>query len=308
MAPDRPLFRLHDGAATDPASVLLVQLNGFVDAGHCGRLIVEHILATHRNEVVGEFEVDQLLDYRGRRPVMVFDKDRWTSYDAPELVLRRVYSLDGTPFLVLTGPEPDFQWERVVGEIAQVVQRFNVDLTVSVHGIPMAVPHTRPLGLTAHGTTTTMLPPAEQAFSDIQVPASFSALMEYRFGQAGRDVLGAAIHVPHYLAQAEYAQGALVGINQLTAFTGLDLDTAALASAARENLAQIGSELAGNDEATALVAALERQYDAFQRGRELPGLLATDVGPVPSADEIGAELEAYLKDVTADPPATDEQG
>ena len=297
MAPDRPLFRLHDGAATDPASVLLVQLNGFVDAGHCGRLIAEHVLASHRHEVVGEFDVDQLLDYRGRR-----------SYDAPELVLHRVYSLDGTPFLVLTGPEPDFQWERVVGEIAQVVQRFNVDLTVSVHGIPMAVPHTRPLGLTAHGTTTTMLPPAEQAFSDIQVPASFSALMEYRFGQAGRDVLGAAIHVPHYLAQAEYAQGALVGINQLTAFTGLDLDTAALASAARENLAQIGSELAGNDEATALVAALERQYDAFQRGRELPGLLATDVGPVPSADEIGAELEAYLKDVTADPPATDEQG
>ena len=71
---------------------------------------------------------------------------------------------------------------------------------------------------------------------------------------------------------------------------------------------RIFAELAGNDEATALVAALERQYDAFQRGRELPGLLATDVGPVPSADEIGAELEAYLKDVTADPPATDEQG
>ena len=135
-----------------------------------------------------------------------------------------------------------------------------------------------------------MLPPAEQAFSDIQVPASFSALMEYRRpGWPGCP--RAAIHVPHYLAQAEYAQGALVGHQP----AGPGLHRArprhrrAGVSGSGE-LAQIGSELAGNDEATALVAALERQYDAFQRGRELPGLLATDVGPVPSADEIGAEL------------------
>ena len=35
-------------------------------------------------------------------------------------------------------------------------------------------------------------------------------------------------------------------------------------------------------------------------GRERPSLLATGVSELPSADEIGAEFEAFLKDVTED--------
>ncbi len=34
------------------ASVLLVALEGFVDAGHTQRLVTEHILATHQSTVV----------------------------------------------------------------------------------------------------------------------------------------------------------------------------------------------------------------------------------------------------------------
>lgn len=300
MAPERPLFRLQDDADTVGASVLVVQLNGFIDAGHTGRLLADHVLRAHDHEVVATFDLDQLLDYRGRRPVMVFDKDRWASYDAPQLVLHRVRADDGVDFLLLTGPEPDYQWERMVGAVGEVVDRFGVDLTVAVHGIPMAVPHTRPLGVTSHGTNPSLVGAQDQVFTQIQVPASFMALMEYRFGAIGRDVVGVAVHVPHYLAQAEYAQGALVGLHQLSALTGLALDAAALAEAARENLDQIGSEISGSEEAVQLVSALERQYDAFQRGLELPSLLQSDVGPVPSADEIGAELEAFLKDVTQD--------
>ena len=56
---------------TDPrelrASVLLVSLGGFIDAGHTQRLITEHLLATPERTVVASFDVDQLLDYRGRR-------------------------------------------------------------------------------------------------------------------------------------------------------------------------------------------------------------------------------------------------
>ena len=49
-----------------------------------------------------------------------------------------------------------------------------------------------------------------------------------------------------------------------------------------------------------MVEALERQYDTFMEGRERPSLLATGVSELPSADEIGAEFEAFLKDVTDD--------
>ena len=41
-------------------------------------------------------------------------------------------------------------------------------------------------------------------------------------------------------------------------------------------------------------------------GRERPSLLATGVSELPSADEIGAEFEAFLKDVVEDDKGKDE--
>src|SRR6185436_7496088 len=83
------------------ASVLLVSLGGFIDAGQTQRLLTDHILATLPHTVVASFDVDQLLDYRGRRPAMLFDRDRWSSYDDPALLLYRVTDADGEPFLIL---------------------------------------------------------------------------------------------------------------------------------------------------------------------------------------------------------------
>ncbi|MEO6997602.1 MAG: PAC2 family protein, partial [Terracoccus sp.] len=94
------------------ASVLIVALGGFIDAGNTQALISDHLLATHESRVLASFDVDQVLDYRGRRPVMVFDRDHWSSYDDPSLLLHRVVDKEGVPFLLLVGPEPDYQWAR----------------------------------------------------------------------------------------------------------------------------------------------------------------------------------------------------
>ena len=59
-------------------------------------------------------------------------------------------------------------------------------------------------------------------------------------------------------------------------------------------------ELEDAEEVRGVVAALEQQYDAYMHSRERPSLLATDVSMLPSAEEIGAEFEAFLKDVSDD--------
>jgi len=284
------------------ASVLVVALDGFIDAGSTQKLLADHLLAAHESRVVASFDVDQLLDYRGRRPVMVFDRDHWSSYDDPSLLLHRVVDKEGVPFLLLVGPEPDYQWARMVEATTTLMDAFGVDLTVTVHGIPMAVPHTRPLGVTAHGTNPSLVPVNEPAFGTVQVPASFSSLLELRLGEAGRDAIGFAVHVPHYLGQSEYADAALLGLDRVRNATGLDLDTRELAATAGLNRAEIARQMAESDEITAVVKALEQQYDTFLEGRRQRSLLATDLSDLPTADEIGAEFEAFLKDVAEDDP------
>lgn len=301
------LFRFETDTAPDGApssiadlraSVLVVALGGFIDAGNTQKLVSEHLLATHESRVIASFDVDQVLDYRGRRPVMTFDRDHWSSYDDPSLLLHRVLDKEGTPFLLLVGPEPDYQWARMVEATTTLVGALGIDLTVNLHGIPMAVPHTRPLGVTAHGTSPRLVTANDHAFGTVQVPGSFSSLLEYRLGEAGRDAIGFAVHVPHYLGQTEFADAALLGLERISAATGLSLDLTALAATAGLNRAEIARQMQESDEITAVVHALEQQYDTFVEGRKQRNLLATDLSELPSADEIGAELEAFLKDVT----------
>jgi hypothetical protein len=277
------------------ASVLLVSLGGFVDAGQTQRLMTDHVLATLPHTVVASFDVDQLIDYRGRRPSMMFDRDRWASYADPTLLLYRVTDADGEPFLVLSGHEPDYQWERVVEAIQQLMRTLGVTLTVSIHGIPMAVPHTRPIGRTAHATAPRLIGEHDPLFGALQVPASITALLELRLGESGQDALGFAVHVPHYLAQAQFADAAVVALESFVAATGLNIPADDLVATAGLNRAEITQEIAGSDEVTQVVEALERQYDTFIEGRERPSLLTTDIRDLPTADEIGAEFEQFLR-------------
>lgn len=283
-----------------PGGVLIVSLGGFIDAGHTQRLLTEHLLASGESTVVASFDVDQLIDYRGRRPAMVFDANRWASYDDPALLLYRLADRDSTPYYLLAGSEPDYQWERVIEAIREIIVDLGITLTVTAHGIPMAVPHTRPLGLSRHATNPRLLGEDNPLFGRVQVPASLSALLELRLGESGHDAIGFAIHVPHYLSQAEFPDGAVAALNAIVDHTGLNLPNDALVAAAGVNRAEIAREVNGSEEVAQVVNALEQQYDQFVEGMQRPSLLATGVSEIPSAEEIGAEFEEFLRTVSDD--------
>ncbi|WP_212841268.1 proteasome assembly chaperone family protein [Catellatospora sp. IY07-71] len=272
--------------------VLLHALSGFVDAGAAGRLAREHLLDTLDATLVAEFDLDQLYDYRSRRPLMHFSSDHWVSYDAPKLELHALRDDDDTPFLLLTGPEPDFQWERFVAAVTGLIERLQVRLTIGVHAIPMSVPHTRPAGVTAHGTRPELVVGHEPWITDVQVPASMTNLLEFRLGESGHDAMGFAAHVPHYLADSEYPQAAELLLTSVSRATGLLLPTEDLRDAGDRVREEIERQLVDNHQAAAVVKALEEQYDAFTRGRA--GNLLTEPTPLPTAEELGAELERFL--------------
>lgn len=299
------LYRFEiDGPLEPRPGVMVVALGGFMDAGQTQRLLASHLLETGEPEVVASFDVDQVLDYRGRRPAMVFDANRWTSYEDPSILLHRLTDRDGQTYYVLAGPEPDYQWERMVEAIREVMGTFGITLMVTAHGIPMGVPHTRPVGYTAHATDPSLIGDKESAFGRIQVPASFAALLELRLGEAGLQGLGFAIHVPHYLAQAEFAEGALTALNAITDATGLNLPNDDLVAQAGIGRAEIEQAVQGSEEVREVVTALEQQYDAFVASQTRHSLLATEAGELPSADELGAEFEEFLRTVAdgEDPP------
>lgn len=279
--------------------VLLHAIRGFVDAGSTGELFANHLQEQFAPQRLVDFDMDQLLSYRARRPTIMFDGDRWSDYQQPELVVDLLRDSEGTEFLLLHGMEPDLQWERFAAAVAEVITEFDVSLVVGVHGVPMGVPHTRPASSTGHATRPELLLPQPAVFGRLQVPSSASALLEYRLGEAGRDALGYAIHVPHYLAQGEYAPAAREAVQQVEKVTGLALESARLDEAARESTDEINRQMAGSEEVRAVVEALEEQYDKFIQTTRRTTLLA-ESSALPTADELGAQFEQFLAEQDAD--------
>jgi proteasome assembly chaperone (PAC2) family protein len=282
-------------------AVLLHHFEGFMDAGSAGRLTAEHLLSSFEHRVVARFDVDRLIDYRSKRPLMTYMTDHWAEYQAPELVVHLLHDTDGTPFLLLTGPEPDHEWERFTTAIRALNERWGVRLTVGMHGIPMGVPHTRPLGVTGHATRPELVGEFQPVLNRLQVPGSVSALLEFRLGENGQDAVGFAAHVPHYLAQASYPAAAVVLLGALTRVTNLHFPDDALHAAANRADMEINRQVNGSDEVADVVRALEEQYDRFAEGAARNSLLAEGVDRMPTAEELGSEFERFLAEQQGNP-------
>ncbi len=278
----------------DEGPVLVVVLEGFLDAGNAAALAVEHLNQDGGGRVVASFEVDEFYDYRARRPPMTFLENRYADYEAPRLVVRVMTDAEDTPYLLMTGPEPDIRWEAFSLAVRRVVEHFDVRLVGSLGSVPMAVPHTRPVQLTNHGTNESLLVQGNLWRGEIRVPASAQALLELRLGEWGHDAVGFVAHIPHYVAQLGYPLASVTLLESLGTSTGLSWDLAALREAGARQAGEIESQISESQEVRDVVHGLEQQYDAFHRAAEQDNNLLAEGEEMPSGDEIGAQFEQFL--------------
>lgn len=274
---------------SEPALIHL--LDGYIDAGSVTHSTARYLLEVCDHDVLAEFDHDQLHDYRSRRPQMIFDTNQWVGMTDYSLVIHRLLDAKGKPFLMFTGPEPDTQWNRAAAAVLGIAERLGVSRMMTVSGVPMAVPHTRPTLVTAHATEPEIISGNPMWIDRVQIPGSFSHVLEYKAGQAGILGQGFVAHVPHYLAQAGFPQATEAVVNRLAQAAGLDIPTMELAERSAANLASIASETAEDSDFPAVVGSLEEQYDRLSN---------SGAASMPSADEIGAAVEQFLAE--QDPP------
>ena len=281
------LYEIHEEALAGLGGArlpMLVLLSGFVDAGQLTRMVEEHLRGLGPQTRLVTFDHDQLHDYRARRPPMVFDTNQWVSLEWFRLGID-VVDAPGGQFLLFSGPEPDSQWERASRALVDADRKIGVSEFISLGGVPMGVPHTRPVLITEHSTDPESVAGNPVWLDRITVPGSFAGMVEFVAGSQGVDARGYVAHVPHYLAQGTYAPGQAALIERVAEWTGLDLDVGSAEFEAEQALAALESEVAVDGELQRLVASLEEQYDQLSERGHLD---------VPSLDEIGFAVEQFL--------------
>ncbi|MPY93046.1 MAG: PAC2 family protein [Acidimicrobiia bacterium] len=267
------------------AAVLVCGLENWIDAGLAGAAAAKRLAAVGTWRTVARFDVDLLIDHQARRPTVTYADGRNEGLSWPSLELAAGTGPDGQAVLLLTGNEPDRLWRRFGAAVVDLAGRAGVELVVGLGSYPAPAPHTRPTRLVATATSEALAGRVGFVAGRLEVPAGIGAALEAICGDAGLDAIGLWAQVPHYVANLHYPAATAALLEGLGRLTGLVYDTSELTAAATETGTKIDQLVAQNPEHARMVTELERLVDA-----QLPA------GPLPSADELAAELERFLRD------------
>ena len=288
------LFSIVDLEIEIPTGLRMIgSITGFTDAGQVIEQMASNILNKLDAELVIEFDNDELLDYRARRPAMFFEKDHLASYEPPLLGIYLVRDEAGIPFLFLHGYEPDFRWEAFSAAIEEIVELYAVTEFTWVHSIPFPVPHTRPVGVTVSGNRKDLIERYSEWRPETQVPGNVVHLLEYRLSEIALPVIGFVLLVPHYLNDSDYPIAAVTGFELLTAATSLVFPTDTLREEGVRFTERLAKKVEENEELAKLVANLEQGYKS-ERATSFGVQIVSPTPEEPNAEDIAAELEDYL--------------
>jgi proteasome assembly chaperone (PAC2) family protein len=139
---DRIIF-LADPELNEP--VLVICLEGWIDAGLGANLAIGALLSTITTEVLATFDTEYFIDQRARRPIVRISDGVTAELTWPEIQLRYGHDGDGADIIFLVGPEPDFHWSDFVDVVTDAAGRFDVRMVVGLGAFPAPTPHTRPV-------------------------------------------------------------------------------------------------------------------------------------------------------------------
>jgi hypothetical protein len=261
------------------APVMLAAFDGWVDAGSAATTALG-ILAED-GTVVATFDADRLYDYRARRPPLEIVDGRLTELTWPELVLRRT-RLDEKDLLVLVGPEPDYRWRALTGDIVELAGRLGVAQWISLGAIPAAVPHTRAVPIIGTEATPGLLRGEVMAGPEgtLRVPSALVSALEIEIAAAGIPALGYFAQVPHYVS-GPYATAALELLRAVGTHLGAEIPAHELAEESHELRTRLDTAAGLDDTTRSYVERLEAMYDE-QR--------------LPSGDDLISDIERFLRD------------
>ncbi|MFN8111370.1 MAG: PAC2 family protein [Thermoleophilia bacterium] len=274
-------YHLEEPAPQLTAPVLIAALDGWVDAAAAASGAAQHL--GDEGPVVARFLPDALFDYRSRRPVLDVVDGVLTDLTWPALTVRHVRPADGRDVLVLSGAEPDLNWQGLAQDMVALCRTFGVEQWISLGAVPAAVPHTQPVPVMATASAPGLLHNGETAgpAGRLRVPAACLSVLEMAVTASGIPAVGFFAQVPPY-AGSGYTAGTVRLLEHLERHLRVVVPLEALRETARQEHRRFDI-MAENDPETREI--LDRLEQIGAHSEDLP-----------TGDELASELERFLRE------------
>ena len=204
----------------------------------------------------------------------------------PENEFDIVRGLGGRDLVVLVGVEPHLAWKTYASCIRFVATKLGCEAVVTVGSAAEAVPHTRTPLVTGSTTDTDLARRLGIGQPTYQGMTGVVGVIQTELADAGIPSVSLRVGVPHYLMNAEHPQAMAALQTHLAHVLNVPLDDDP--SERAEEITRWRSlhdeVVDGDDQLQFYVRMLEREHDRRAEAS------------IPSADDLGAEFEAFLRD------------
>lgn len=274
--------------------VIVLALDGWIDAGLGAQNARAALLETLDTVTVATFDSDVLLDHRARRPTLHLVEGVLTGLTWPGIELRAATDFDGNDLLLLVGAEPDHRWPAFCHDAVDLGMGFGARMVVGMGAYPAAVPHTRPTRLAAAASDESLARYCAVR-STVDIPSGIQGAIERRAAEVGLPAIGLWAQVPHYISAMPSPAASAALLDGVAGVADLSIPSDELHRQAQALRSRLDELVAANPEHVDMVRQLEEQWDAEAAG-ESSAVGGFGAGPLPSGEELAAELEKYLRE------------
>ena len=272
------------GALRSP--VMVIALTGLFDIAGAASTALDHFAPGGSSVTVAEIDPDPFYDFTQERPQVEIDEGEVRVIRWPENRFDVVRGLGGRDLVVLVGAEPHLYWRTYSACIRSVVSELGCEAVVTVGSAAEPVPHTRvPLvtGSTTDGELARRLGIGQPTYQGV---TGVAGVILADLGVAGVPSVSLRVGVPHYLMNAEHPQAVAALQAHLSHVLNVPVppDGGELAAEIRRWRALHDEVVAGDAQLQLYVRMLEQEHDRRAEAS------------IPSADDLGAEFEQYLRE------------
>jgi proteasome assembly chaperone (PAC2) family protein len=274
-----------DGVPPLRRPIMVLALRGWFDIAQVATIALNELLTDRIAPVVATIDCDPFFDFTQERPHVELDEDNMRHIRWPANEFRFARFPDGShDLVVLAGVEPHLRYATFADCVLEVARAAKCEVVVTVGAVADTIPHTRaPLvvGSTTNDNLASALglsPPRYQGITGLV------GVLQERLDRADIPAVSLRVGVPHYLGNAEHPQSSIALLQHLHHVLGVPVHTDRLVALATHRRALHDDAVADDEQASAYVAMLEREYDTRSEAA------------IPSADDLAAEFERFLRE------------
>ena len=267
--------------------VLLIALSGLFDIGSTATAAVERFVDPSASITVGEIDPDPFYDFTQERPYVEILEGEVRVLRWPENRFEVCRGVGSRDLVVLTGVEPHLSWRTYAECVTAVSERLGCEAVVTVGAGAEAVPHTRTPLVTGSTTNPALAASLGLAAPSYQGVTGVVGVLQAALEARQVPAVSLRVGIPHYLMNAEHPLAVEALHGHVAHVLGVRADPGPADEI--ERWRSLHDEVVEHDvQLTMYVKMLEHEYDRRAEAA------------IPSADDLGAEFERFLRDQRPD--------